>query len=362
MTATISTTGNLPALPSSSVLVVCNANVTESLALANYYMAARGVPAQNLLALNIAGQQAAARALLSNADYAGNVLAPIQAQIAALGGLRTAANPGGIQFVLLCPFISPAARDAGGSVKGTGSLIMGAYLAANSATPPSQVSLSARPAGYGYPFVTHLDLMTRTTPGVESFGYSLANVKTLVDRSMAAQPWKARVLLQQAHGGGVGQYTDNYVISAVASLAAAGKLNIINSRSRTFSHQINLIGLYWGGIYQNQGNDVHGTLRWTTNSYLPGAIMESLNSYGWTRYWQAGSFGHSAPDDLFAQGMTGGCATVEEPYVNGLANPGRMFQAYLSGFTLAEACWLAIPYMPWVNAVLGDPLCAPYHS
>ena len=40
--------------------------------------------------------------------------------------------------------------------------------------------------------------------------------------------------------------------------------------------------------------------------------------------------------------------------------PQILFPAYLSGFNLIEAFYLAIPHLSWQTVVIGDPLCAPF--
>jgi Tfp pilus assembly protein PilF len=40
--------------------------------------------------------------------------------------------------------------------------------------------------------------------------------------------------------------------------------------------------------------------------------------------------------------------------------PQILFPAYLSGFNLIEAFYLAIPHLSWQTIVIGDPLCAPF--
>jgi tetratricopeptide (TPR) repeat protein len=43
----------------------------------------------------------------------------------------------------------------------------------------------------------------------------------------------------------------------------------------------------------------------------------------------------------------------------GAIRPEILFPAYLAGFNLAEAFYLAMPALSWQTVVIGDPLCAP---
>jgi tetratricopeptide (TPR) repeat protein len=51
---------------------------------------------------------------------------------------------------------------------------------------------------------------------------------------------------------------------------------------------------------------------------------------------------------------------VNEPYLDATIRPQILFPAYVSGFTLAESFYLAMPYLSWQTIVVGDPLCAPF--
>jgi tetratricopeptide (TPR) repeat protein len=51
---------------------------------------------------------------------------------------------------------------------------------------------------------------------------------------------------------------------------------------------------------------------------------------------------------------------VAEPFLDATVRPNILFPAYLSGFNLAEAFYLAMPFVSWQTVVVGDPLCAPF--
>jgi hypothetical protein len=75
-----------------------------------------------------------------------------------------------------------------------------------------------------------------------------------------------------------------------------------------------------------------------------------------------GSGSQSLAADLVRDGITGVSAHVDEPYLDATIRPQILFPAYLAGFTLAEAFYLAMPYLSWQTMVLGDPLAAPFSS
>ncbi len=53
---------------------------------------------------------------------------------------------------------------------------------------------------------------------------------------------------------------------------------------------------------------------------------------------------------------------VGEAYVLGAVRPDILFPAYLAGFNLAEAFYLATPTLSWKTVVVGDPLCRPFNG
>src|SRR5262249_36921447 len=70
----------------------------------------------------------------------------------------------------------------------------------------------------------------------------------------------------------------------------------------------------------------------------------------------------SLTGDLIRDGITGTAGHVAEPYLDATIRPNVLFSAYIQGANLAEAFYLAIPYLSWQTVVIGDPLCAPFRT
>ena len=66
--------------------------------------------------------------------------------------------------------------------------------------------------------------------------------------------------------------------------------------------------------------------------------------------------------DLIREGVTGVAGQIGEPYLLGAVRPDILFPAYLAGFNLAEAFYLATPALSWKTIVVGDPLCRPFKA
>src|SRR4029450_5369066 len=76
--------------------------------------------------------------------------------------------------------------------------------------------------------------------------------------------------------------------------------------------------------------------------------------------WFGGS-PQSLVGDLIRDGVTGVSGNVAEPFLQAVVRPQVLFPAYLAGFNLAEAFYLATPYLSWQTVILGDPLCSPFN-
>ncbi len=122
-------------------------------------------------------------------------------------------------------------------------------------------------------------------------------------------------------------------------------------------------------------NDKNRKQRRLGFQWLPGAIMTeyvSTNGRSFERppddwnisTWSAADrskWFKESPQTLTAdyvlEGVTGASGHVDEPFLGFTPRPDLLFPAYLSGRTLAESYYLAIPAVSWMNIVIGDPLC-----
>ena len=130
------------------------------------------------------------------------------------------------------------------------------------------------------------------------------------------------------------------------------------------------------GYYSWGSNDPANRLRRFGLQFVPGAIGGMFVSTdgrtfstppdGWVpgeSNRQGGYFGsgsQSLAADLIRDGITGVSAHVDEPLLDATIRPQVLFPAYLSGFTLAESFYMAMPFLSWQTMVIGDPLAAPF--
>ncbi len=193
--------------------------------------------------------------------------------------------------------------------------------------------------------------------------YDVAGVKAMIDRALEARNRGVVVLDLKSTADTPG---DNWLRTA-ALLLPEERLDYDES-SKVIRGAKDVIGYgAWGS------NDEHRKDRWLEFEWLPGAIATEYVSTdgrtferppaGWSfGKWDDRStyFGGSPQGltaDLIEEGATGAAGHVYEPFLTGTPRPDYLFPAYLSGRTLAESYYLAIPSLSWMNIVVGDPLC-----
>ena len=202
-------------------------------------------------------------------------------------------------------------------------------------------------------------------------GYTVDDVLKLIDRG-AAPSRDGRILLDERaaadSGGG------NTWLKAAADWMAGhgfGDRVVLETSGRVLTGEKNVLGYYsWGS------NDPAITTRRFGFGFVPGAIAGMFVSTDARTFreppagWATGSWTdrtkffagspQSLSGDLIREGVTGVAGHVAEPYLDATIRPNILFPAYLSGFNLAEAFYLAMPFVSWQTVVVGDPLCAPF--
>jgi uncharacterized protein (TIGR03790 family) len=194
--------------------------------------------------------------------------------------------------------------------------------------------------------------------------YDLAEVKAMIDRSLAARNRGKFVIDLKDPSDDDG---NNWLRNA-AILLPAGRV-ILDETPGVLYNQRDVIGYAsWGS------NDSHRKQRWLHNQWLPGAIATEFVSTGARTLkrppdtWQYTSwsdhlhFWGGSPQGLMAdfihEGATGAAGNADEPYLAGCARPDYVLPAYFEGRNLAESFYLGLPFLSWQGVILGDPLCS----
>lgn len=116
------------------------------------------------------------------------------------------------------------------------------------------------------------------------------------------------------------------------------------------------------GYFSWASNDSQYTYaKYTSNSFVSGAIGDSYDSYGGRTFNGPGTTARtSLIADLIPQGLCGAGAYVSEPMVTTATCPNVLFNRYTREFNMAESFYAACPQLYWKTVIIGDPLMAPY--
>jgi uncharacterized protein (TIGR03790 family) len=96
------------------------------------------------------------------------------------------------------------------------------------------------------------------------------------------------------------------------------------------------------------------------NTYLPGSLVDNLTSFGAVpENFRASGESQVSIARWAARGVAGVHGTTAEP-LNNCFPSRRLMVDWVDGATLAEAYFGRMPFVYWMNLVLGDPMAAPY--
>ena len=319
-----------------NVVVVVNQNSTNSCELGNYFCERRQVPPDNLLRINWSG----GNITWSSTDFQSVLLTPLLDMLAARQ-LTTQ-----IDYVVLSMDI-PFQTVYGTKVNSTTSALFYGLQddtgtcwmnVTNSYCASEQVFACAKPASApGYSFLTVM--ITADT---------LAQAKAMVDQGVASDgsfPTQAVVLAKSSDPARNVRYRafDN----AIFNTLLRGNYAMVRTNSDSPAGLSGLLG-YETGL---AGYTV------SPNTFVPGAMADSLTSYGGI------IFGPSPQTSLLAfiaAGAAGSYGTVTEPGSGTQKFPDPQNYFYQArGFSLAE-CYYQSVYAPYQGLVVGEPLAAPF--
>ena len=203
-------------------------------------------------------------------------------------------------------------------------------------------------------------------------GYDLADIRALIDRSLAPSREGRFVLDLSYNDNATG---NNWLRAAAEKLQEAGvpTSRILLNTSQVFvTGEQNVLGYAsWGS------NDHADPSRFLHNTWVNGALLAEFVSTDARTFeeppkkWTIGkwsdppvTFFAGSPQSLIAdyihEGVTGAAGYVYEPYLEACVRPQFLFPAYVQGLNLAESFYSAIPSLSWQTVVVGDPLTAPF--
>lgn len=349
-----------------NVLLVVNETHPDSERVAAHYARVRGVPAEHVLRLKVEATDE-----IDRATFVAKIQAPITTW------LQQQAAQDRVLYIVLAkgiPLRIAGTSGRSGTTASVDSELTLLYQRLVGLTPAvdgrvaNPYFLGTTPAAEARPFTREafdLYLVLRLD------GFTVDDVTGLIDRG-AAPVSDGDILLDQRTGTGA-MTGNSWLQQAAELLAKAGleKRAVLDMTGVALHGRKNVLGYYsWGS------NDPAIGTRRLGFGFVPGAIAASYVSTDgrtfkeppadWTfgRWTERRTFFEGSPQslagDLIRDGVTGIAAQVEEPFLDAAIRPDILFPAYVAGFNLAEAFYLAMPYLSWQTVVVGDPLCAPF--
>jgi len=348
-----------------NVVVVVNSNSADSVKIGERYAEKRGLAADHIFRLKTSVTETVQRL-----EYEATIDVPV-------GALLTQKSlQDKVLYIVLTKGIPLRIAGTGGRDGTTASVdseLTTLYRRmVGQTTPvigrvPNPYYLGARKPGEAKPFTrfdSDIYLVTRLD------GFTVDDVMKLIDRG-AAPSSDGKILLDQKatlidRGG------DQWLQEAADRLkqTPAADRVILEATKTVGATGETLLGYYsWGS------NDPANQLRRFGLTFAPGAIGGMFVSSDARTFveppagWKpsdpsggrtfAGSF-QSLAGDLIRDGITGVAGHVEEPFLDATVRPQILFPAYLAGLNLAEAFYLAMPFVSWQTVIIGDPLCTPF--
>ncbi|MDX1984944.1 MAG: TIGR03790 family protein [Bryobacteraceae bacterium] len=339
-----------------NVLIVANRASPVSNSIAEYYARKRGIPAAQVCYIRTATTESVSRLV-----YETQIARPIARCLVSRGLQEKILY---IVTTLGVPLIVEGAGGMEGDIAAVDSELTLLYSAMKGRPHRVQGAwpnpyFRQTDAAFSHPAFP-IYLVTRLA------GYDFADVRGLIDRSLAAVNRGMAVIDMRSALDDIG---NDWLKNAAIRLPASR--TILDESDAVLYKQKNVIALAsWGS------NDKNRKQRLLGFEWLPGAIMTEFVSTNGRTFerppadWNISTWEQKdkpkwfkqSPQTLTAdyvhEGVTGASGHVAEPKLGFTPRPEILLPAYINnGRNLAESYYLAIPALSWQNIVVGDPLC-----
>ncbi len=345
--------------------VLANADVAESVALAERYARERSVPSGQVCALSIEPVVD-----LDLDEFRARVLTPLRDCLDTAGArerIEAVVIVRGVPLRVAIPDGMTTRRVSLAAALGLWDTTMdGAPLLG--APPGVMADCSGTPcyaAAFANPFTTGIfePGWERSVGGIEFrpvlvtmlHGRSFADAEMLLDSALAAE----------AMGGADGEFLfmegrdpargalDTQYPRVIADLMERGYADV-----RQVSFDPDLTGRTLAAFFTGTatiGTTIEG------NDFAPGALVDNLTSFGAVpeNFEDPSMERQVSIARWVARGVAGVHGTTDEP-LNSVFPARALITHYVDGATLAEAYHRNLPMTYWRNLVLGDPMLAPY--
>jgi uncharacterized protein (TIGR03790 family) len=148
---------------------------------------------------------------------------------------------------------------------------------------------------------------------------------------------------------------DQWLEAVVKAGAEAGIPTVVDRFNDTLpkNYPMTDAALYYGWYDWN----VSGPFLNDRFQFRKGAVAMHLHSFSAEQLSNGGKNWSGA---LLEKGATATIGNVYEPYLHLTHDFSILHQKLLAGYSFGEACWMAMPVTSWQGVVLGDPLYRPF--
>lgn len=348
-----------------NVAVVINQDSPASIEVGEYYARKRAISESNIIRLRTAPEE-----LISRAAYIDAIERPIAVALSDRG-LQDR-----ILYIVLTKGVplrisgSAGLNTTGASVDSELTLLY-RKLTGRSVITAGRVDnpyfLRSSDLGDARPF-SHRDHDIYLVTRLDAF--TVQEATALVDRALAPAT-EGRIILDR-RGGATAATADLWLVAARTRLTGLGRSTRVDLVEDPVPDDGPVLGYYsWGSSDPLNGRRRLG-LHFTAGSLAATLAGTDARTFatppeGWQpavgsadrSKWFAET-PQSLIADLIRDGATGAAGNVTEPLLASALRPQVLFPAYLSGFNLAEAFYLALPHLSWQGVIVGDPLCRPF--
>lgn len=353
----------------SKVYVVANSDDPDSLAIADFYASARGIPKGNIVGLPMpkAGK-------ISKAEYFEKIENPLVAELAKRGALKAVKlggrEPSGreiysyvshdIGFLVLCRGVpwgvnpspnSPAPNPpkSFSDAASVDSEISGRFVSSK-----SFAGFVKNPLFNNYSWAMTPSI-TGTIPVARLDGVSRADVEASVKNALEAEKKgvRGRVYIDESKREKTG---DKWLSAAGKILSAAGFDVSENTEPRLFgfADRMDAPAFYFGWYAFNPA----GYFADKNFKFPAGASALHIFSFSAANMRDRNSWTPA----FTAEGASATFGNVYEPYLGGTHYPHVYVLALARGMSAGEAATAAMPFLSWQGVFVGDPMFKPFKT
>jgi uncharacterized protein (TIGR03790 family) len=364
------------------VLVIYNAQMPASEAVARHYAQRRSVPDSQLLGLRLPDS-----GTISRADYISGIQEPVRRHLVEKGLAEwvpdSSSPPQGrkatprnrlrlirseIRYLLLCygvPWYIPHDSSMRSETEG-----IPAQFLRNDASVDDELALLPR-LGFNDPIATSPNPVVGATNAAQIHPTNGVFMVTrldgptpeialgLVDKALEAESrglWGHAYIDLRAITNGPYWWGDRMITNAAVAAKRLGFDTFVDNQPASLGvgYPLSQVALYVG--WYDSG--VTGPFYRASVEFLPGAFAYHLHSFSAANLRSASE---NWVGPLLARGATATMGCVAEPYLEFTPNPAMFLERWgYVGMTLGEAATAAHPVLSWQTVVVGDPLYRPF--